>query len=173
MLLTPINADTPSVSKVNRLEKRLEELSNKLDKILTNSKRVKSISKEYKKIAIEHLNVVSKFTEQKGNCQEMEDIYHKERTIKTLDKRVIHQQNKNVVFCYAILEIMIYNFDDMSKEFSKLKRSIGTLMDMSETDRASLRSIEKQIKIIRSLIQMEKSKALLTRDEIEKAIDSQ
>jgi len=172
LLITPINADNDSKNKINRLEKKLEKLMNEFDKIYINTKKVKIISEKYKKIAIEHVNVVSRFTEQKSNCREMEDIYQKER-IKALDKRVIHQQNKNVMFCYGILETMTYDFDYISNEFSKLKQSIRTLEDMSETDKASLSSIEKQRKSIKGLIRLEKSKVHLSRDEIEKIIDNQ
>ena len=172
-LVMPISvlATDASVHKVDRLEKKMTKLTNKIDTIVTNSKRAKEISEKYKKIAMEHLTVVSEFTEQKGECQNLESFYEKQKLQKNLDYRVKRKQAKNVVECYEILEELIYDFEDMSRDFSKLKKSIGTLNDMSATDQASITSLSKQAKSIEGLIRLEKSKATLSRKEIEDAID--
>jgi hypothetical protein len=60
---------------------------------------------------------------------------------------------------------------ELKKNFLKLKQSVRTLDDMMETDRASIRSLEKQKKLIEGLIRMEKAKATLTREEVETVID--
>jgi len=60
---------------------------------------------------------------------------------------------------------------NLNKNFERLKESIRTLNDMMETDTASLRSLNKQGKSIKGLIEMEKAKAILTREEVERVID--
>jgi len=173
-LFIPVNllADDASLNKINSLENKMSKLTNKIDEIVTNSRKAKMISEKYKQIAIQHLNVVSDFTKQKSLCQNLEDTYKEKQARKSLDRRVIKKQGKNVVDCYETLEILIYEFEGMSRDFNELKDSISTLRDMSKTDIASIRSLEKQAKTIESLIAMEKSKAALSRNEVEKAIDN-
>lgn len=174
ILIIPVNllADDRSINNINRLEKRMQKLTNKIDKIVTNSQRARTISEKYKKIAMEHLNVVVEFTEQKAECQNLEDVYKEQQIRKSLDRRVIKKQGRNVVDCYETLETLIYDFDNMARDFAKLKKSIDTLTDMSKADVASIRSLEKQAKVMESIIREEKAKATLTRDEVERTIDS-
>lgn len=172
-LVMPISvfANDASVHKIDRLEKKMINLTKKIDKIVTNSERARKISEKYRKIAEEHLSVVSDFTKQKGECQNLESIYEKKNLEKKLDYRVKRKQANNVIDCYKTLEELIYDFDDMSRDFSKLKKSIDTLNNMSETDQASITSLSAQAKSIEGLIRLEKSKAILSRKEVEDTID--
>lgn len=151
-------SDENSMDKISRLEEEMTKLTKTVDRIHLNSKKVKAISEKYKEIATQHLSVVSKYTEQKGKCHNLENIYKEQEKIQSLDRRVVKKQRKNVVVCYEISEALTYDFDDMNKDFQKLRESINTLEDMSEADRASMSSLDKQVDIIESLIRMEKSK---------------
>ena len=62
---------------------------------------------------------------------------------------------------------------DLRKNFTKLKKSIVTLNDMMETDRASIRSLEKQKKVIESMIRMEKRvDTFPLQEEVKRTIDA-
>ena len=160
LFILPISlsaVDDSSVNEINRLEKKMLKLTNKIDSILVNSKRVKKISLKYKKILQDYLSSVTMFTKQKGECKKLEDIYTQKKSNNQIDRRVIKKQGKNVVDCYKIIDTLIIDLEDMLKDFSKLKKSIGTMMNMAETDRASIRSIQKEVISIQNLIKMEKS----------------
>ena len=173
LFIIPLNlsADSGSIQKIKDLESKMNTLTNRIDNIVSSSRKVKDISERYKKIAMEHLTVVSDFTEQKGSCQNLEEIYTNQRSRSNLDKRVIRKQGKNLVNCYKVLETLIHDFENMSKDFLKLKVSIKTLNDMAETDQSSIKSLEKQSRAIESLIRLEKKKATLGREEVERAIN--
>ena len=173
LFILPINlsADDSSVNKINHLEKKMSDLTTKIDGILVNSRRAKNISIKYRKIAQDHLNVVTLFTEQKSECQNLEDIYAQKKSNQQLDRRVLRKQGVNVIDCYKTLETLIYDFEDMSRDFSKLKKSIGTMVNMAETDKDSITSIQKQVSVIEALIKMEKNKSLLNRETVEHEID--
>jgi len=171
-LVMPISifANDGSVQKISKLEKKMKILTDKIDNIVTNSRKAREISEKYKKIATKHLSVVSDFTAQKGDCQNLESIYEKRKQQKNLDYRVKRKQAGNIVECYKSLEGLIYDFENMSRAFSKLKNSIGILNDMSETDQAIITSLSNQAKSLEGLIQLEKSNAILSRQEVEDAI---
>jgi len=169
-MVIPINllSSDGSVNKINRLEDRKKKLTDELDKILLNSKKAKVISEKYQKITKEYLKNVTLFTEQKSECTKIEDIYKKTRAKKNLDKRAIKKQDENILNCYRTLEILVYNFEDMSKEFERMKKSMNILNDMLETDKASTHSFQKQLKVINSLIKIENFKMNSSKKEVKK-----
>lgn len=174
-LIVPVSlvaAPNGSINKIDTLKVKMEELTQTIDKILKDSETVKEISQKYRKIADDHLNVVTSFIKQKGECLNLKEKYSLQQESKTLDNRVIKKQNKSLVKCYGTLETLIYSFDAMNEEFLKLKQSIETLNDMSEADIESIKSLESQVEIIGNMIRLEQSKAKLEKKDVEQVINS-
>jgi len=173
-LVMPITllANEASVNKINRLERKVEKLTGQIDKVVVNSRRARKISEKFKKVAIAHLNVVSSFIDQKSTCQNLEDTYKKKNKEKDLEIRVKIKQKRNIRNCYSTLEGLIYDFEDMSVSFMKLKKSITILKDISETDQAAIPSYEKQITVLEKMITEAKVIVTLSPSEVEDAIDS-
>jgi hypothetical protein len=169
LVATPPNG---SINKIDTLKVKMEELTQTIDKILKDSERVREISRQYKQVADDHLNVVTSFTKQKGECLTLQEEYRRQQERRTLDNRVIIRQNQSLVTCYRTLETLIYSFDAMNEEFFKLKQSIDILNDMSESDIARIKSLEGQVETIGTMIRMEQSKVTLEKEDVEKVINS-
>ena len=144
-----------------RLKKKLITIESKINKILIGQEEGSRILTSYLVKVEKHLAFVTSFTAKKRKCLELESSYK--------------SNNSEVVKCYEKLETSLYEFEDKQKEFLKLKKSIETLRNMLETDKAMLPHIEKQKKSIEEIIEVEASKLTdnseLDRRDVEELIN--